>query len=418
MGNVIFNTDVDKTVNIDKNVNYDVIKNVDTNVNLRGSLASAEASADAVGGFLENGDGEEVIVRRTVDNFTQDQLLTVNPPPPLGDSGPLLLNGASTDIPPPTFRTLFTEVLSSPEGLATIAVNDVEADKLTFGQDPGTYSNSYAEYEGGPFDPFDGADSNQDILDDFNVKLAEFAGGIYSSFNDIPLPLRQAFLDTVAFSFRFEDATWDVGQGDNGQAATLRVSLLVGDTTTGDYAITTVLFVPGLDNTGFQNLDVNGLVAAFIDPSIFDNGTVLDIDTDNGARIVLLGTDDDVDGDGTDVDFNQLDYFQILLEDDPTEAIGVNDGSLPGAGPFSSSNFFGVDSVTQDETGFTFAENFSVDGSDASVGNFTFTDRIVREGGGRIAETETFAQVTEDGSYAFSNSLAAFSGSVTDQFIL
>ena len=50
MGNVHFNTDVDKNVDINKNVNVNVNKNVQTNVDLNGSLASAEASADAVGG--------------------------------------------------------------------------------------------------------------------------------------------------------------------------------------------------------------------------------------------------------------------------------------------------------------------------------------------------------------------------------
>lgn len=48
-GEVIFNTDIDKTVDINKVVNYDIVKNVATNVDLDGSLASAEASADAVG---------------------------------------------------------------------------------------------------------------------------------------------------------------------------------------------------------------------------------------------------------------------------------------------------------------------------------------------------------------------------------
>ena len=48
-GEVIFNTDVDKTVDIAKNVNYNIIKNVATNVDLDGSLASAEASADSTG---------------------------------------------------------------------------------------------------------------------------------------------------------------------------------------------------------------------------------------------------------------------------------------------------------------------------------------------------------------------------------
>lgn len=48
-GNVEFDTNVVKTVDITKTVNVDVVKNVATNVVLDGSLASAEASADAVG---------------------------------------------------------------------------------------------------------------------------------------------------------------------------------------------------------------------------------------------------------------------------------------------------------------------------------------------------------------------------------
>ena len=42
-------TQVTKVVDIDKTVNIDVIKNVATNVDLDGSLASAEASADSTG---------------------------------------------------------------------------------------------------------------------------------------------------------------------------------------------------------------------------------------------------------------------------------------------------------------------------------------------------------------------------------
>ena len=50
MGTVNFNTDVEKAVDITKLVNVDVSKNVTSTVDLMGSLATAEASADAVGG--------------------------------------------------------------------------------------------------------------------------------------------------------------------------------------------------------------------------------------------------------------------------------------------------------------------------------------------------------------------------------
>ena len=48
-GEVIFFTDINKEVLITKVVNYDITKNVATNVDLDGSLASAEASADSTG---------------------------------------------------------------------------------------------------------------------------------------------------------------------------------------------------------------------------------------------------------------------------------------------------------------------------------------------------------------------------------
>ncbi|MEL6767664.1 MAG: hypothetical protein AAFP17_10825 [Pseudomonadota bacterium] len=47
-GTVVFNTDVDKTVDISKFVTVFVDKQVFTDVSLTGSLATAEASADAI----------------------------------------------------------------------------------------------------------------------------------------------------------------------------------------------------------------------------------------------------------------------------------------------------------------------------------------------------------------------------------
>jgi hypothetical protein len=49
MGTVSFNTNVDKAIDISKLVNLDVNKSVTSIVDLTGSLASAQASADAVG---------------------------------------------------------------------------------------------------------------------------------------------------------------------------------------------------------------------------------------------------------------------------------------------------------------------------------------------------------------------------------
>lgn len=49
MGLVNFETTVTKTVTLDKDVTLDVNKNVNSNVNIDDCLATAEASADAVG---------------------------------------------------------------------------------------------------------------------------------------------------------------------------------------------------------------------------------------------------------------------------------------------------------------------------------------------------------------------------------
>ena len=46
-GTVVFDTTVTKDVLINKNVEYNILKNVATNVDLDGSLASAEASAES-----------------------------------------------------------------------------------------------------------------------------------------------------------------------------------------------------------------------------------------------------------------------------------------------------------------------------------------------------------------------------------
>ena len=87
MGNVFFDTEVNKNVNINKNVNVNVNKNVQTDVELNGSLASAEASADAVGGRNGNGNGERVVVPFNPDNLTEPQLVHGKSPTPVYKPG-------------------------------------------------------------------------------------------------------------------------------------------------------------------------------------------------------------------------------------------------------------------------------------------------------------------------------------------
>ena len=63
-GTVVFDTNVTKVVDINKTVNLNVVKTVSSNVELNGTLATAEASADSIG--FENNLAE-------VDTFAQVQ---------------------------------------------------------------------------------------------------------------------------------------------------------------------------------------------------------------------------------------------------------------------------------------------------------------------------------------------------------
>ena len=61
-------------------------------------------------------------------------------------------------------------------------------------------------------------------------------------------------------------------------------------------------------------------------------------------------------------------------------------------------------------------ESLSDDGTDASVDDFVL-EINVEEDVFNIAETETFAQVTEDGAFSFSDALAATNARAVDDLI-
>lgn len=378
MGNVNFNTNVLKNVTIDKTVQLNVDKAVLSTVQLTGNLATAEASADAIGGGTQNGGGGFTKETFTVDGFDDTQIVNANAlvgPNPASD-GPLAL--AASDLAGVS-RTLYAEVLSANTGAADLGINNPQASKLDFSASNNAFVNAYAYYDGaGTFDPFPGVD-NDDII-------ADFAGA--------------TSLDDICFTYGFDDIDFDPGTGADGASATVRVSIIVGDSD-GDIAISTVAFVPGADGAGFQDLDLTATVATLIDDSgAIAPGTQIATDA-NGAGIVVIGNNDDVDGDGNPaepgnatggVDFNDLLFFEILLEDDPTTATGVNG--------FASGDFFAVDSVID--------ENPSIDGTDASVDDFVWTRCVPDNEYGLLAEVDTFAQVDDTGAFAFSESLAAW----------
>ena len=117
MGQVIFNTDIEKDVNINKTVLLDVFKDVDADVDIQGRLATAEASADALGA-IGNGNGTGYpITFFLLDDFDSEQLVAADPsPPPPGavnpavDSIPLL--ATESDFPAGTEREVTVNVVS------------------------------------------------------------------------------------------------------------------------------------------------------------------------------------------------------------------------------------------------------------------------------------------------------------------
>ena len=114
MGSVNFNTEVNKTVDITKNVFLDVNKDVFSFVDIEGNLATAEASADAVGGGGDpaaQASGSRC--RLNIDDYTDTQLATAkrgrgNPNPDI--DGPTRLS-PTRKFPGPR-ENLYTEILS------------------------------------------------------------------------------------------------------------------------------------------------------------------------------------------------------------------------------------------------------------------------------------------------------------------
>ena len=112
MGQVNFNTDIDKDVDITKTVFLDVDKFVDADVDIDGRLATAEASADAIGA-AGTGTGDPITFF-LIDDFLSEQLVQADavPPPvlpnPAIDSVDLL--PAESDFPDGTERNVTVEI--------------------------------------------------------------------------------------------------------------------------------------------------------------------------------------------------------------------------------------------------------------------------------------------------------------------
>lgn len=93
MGQVNFDTDIDKNVDITKTVFLDVDKTVNADVDIDGRLATAEASADAIGA-AGTGTGDPITFF-LLDDFQSEQLVQADPAPP----PPGAVNPATDSIP-------------------------------------------------------------------------------------------------------------------------------------------------------------------------------------------------------------------------------------------------------------------------------------------------------------------------------
>ncbi|HIP77035.1 MAG TPA: hypothetical protein EYH07_01020 [Kiloniellaceae bacterium] len=117
MGQVNFNTDIDKNVDITKTVFLDVDKFVDADVDIDGRLATAEASADAIGA-AGTGTGDPITFF-LIDDFQSSLLVQADavPPPGFGSpaNGSVDLDPGESDFPDGTDRDV-TVTIGSGDG--------------------------------------------------------------------------------------------------------------------------------------------------------------------------------------------------------------------------------------------------------------------------------------------------------------
>ncbi|MEO1680377.1 MAG: hypothetical protein AAFU80_19710 [Pseudomonadota bacterium] len=391
MGAVNFATDVDKTVNIDVDVLVDIEKDVFTFVSLSGNLATAEASADAIGGEGGNGPGTPPQFGNfLIDDFDLEQSVSDDgeATDPGGTSDTVVLpNPEDTDIPDVASRTLFIQTLSdgSQSELISNQLGDME---LNVDIDDDGFANAYDQYTSsiGSFDP-------TPLVDNAQI-LANAADGVPDDFLNVTIE------------------SFNPGTSANDEPATARASLVVIDGD-GDIAIASVVLESAFVNPItimsplFAYLDSDAANAALPPGSPFPG---------SGGNILNLGANDDVDGDGNvpggggaddaegGVDWDDIESFVFILEDRPGELPATTAEGLPAGLPdgFQTTDFFAFnDAVPEVE---------SVTGTDLALDLIeieTFLPGV--PGVGNLAETETFAQTSDLGAFSFSQSVAASS---------
>ena len=359
MGTVNFETTIDKIVDLQKQVDLSVFKDAESLVNIDDSLATAEASADALGGAA-GGQGGTTRTTFLVDDASDYQATIVL----AGTSNEGTAPGEDFPAPPPprvrdedlpdgeTFngtdieggvRTFTIERFLDGGEAALVATNEGDnpdfaaADRLTFNNDDETTSNQAIIYDadGALFDITEG-------FEDFEgLDLTNPANNI--EFTDVIADPGLAG-QTVRIEVEFEDADNDVATG--------RVAV------TEDFEPGIAVQVPLGNFTG----DIPAPpIGTEIEPGL----------------IQLVDTTDAID-------FDELVRIELRILDNLDQ-----DTTLPVQEDFETAGA-GATDLSLDDILF----NLEFDGG---------------EGAGVLSETDTFAQVSEDGAFSFSEALAASS---------
>jgi hypothetical protein len=380
MGNVNFNTLVAKTVDIDKVVNLNVNKDVFASVDVEGNLATAEASADAIGGGGGVGTPPQFGSFR-IDDFDEDQAVV----DVVGGGGTssnqiiptagVLAFGApdDTNIPASANRELFIEVLG--QVAAPGATGEVDTtspqDILNVAFNPQAFGNAYVQYTSNG-----GAAYDITPLVDNNQIEANAADGVPDDFISITI------------------GSFNPGDTAAGDPATARVSIIFEDND-GDIALASAVLTDGFSSP----ITIPSPLAGYLNesgPGVPPPGTPV---PGSGGDIVGLGFEDDADGDGNidgGVDFDNITSITLVIEDRPGQTPG-----LPGG--INTTDFFDFNVVVPEEESVT-GTDLQVDLAEVN----TFLPGVPGEG--NLAETDTFAQVSPEGAFSFSESLAATDG--------
>jgi hypothetical protein len=334
MGNVFFDTDVNKTVDIFKTVDLTVTKDVFSFVDLTGNLATAEASADAVGGAGGGPGIPGTSGTFLIDDFSDDQLIQV-----IGTNAPNPVTGTAPGPVFPSPDAEFFDGTAIPDGFRFAELENLAGSTSTTqatSSDPqNTGQADIAEFNAGAnstsnltLDWFSDPDGNGINDGDIFAVLPDCALATNATLTFTNLSVDVP--DFVTLEFEFTDA-----QGDSAFTR----SVLAAQS------------IPALE----------------INLGVFTGAVVPPAGVSPAGGVVFVSPD-------ADLDFDQITNIELRVIGAQAADVTVDDIEIAWECP-------------------------------------------PQRAGGNLAETDTFAQVTEDGAFSFSESLAAFDPGEADMII-